>query len=94
MSTFDIYKNGERVEAGVEGTDAGAALAHFASASGITGPVRRDGGGLRYVGDEKQGRYYARLVIDPQELAEWRAQYPGVPFGAPVVLAEAMRSLS
>lgn len=91
---FNIYTSGTLIAEDFEATDESSALAAFAHDHGITGDVKRDGGGLLYVGDALQGRFRARVLPDPEEMAEWEARYPGAPYGTPVVLAEAMRALS
>lgn len=90
MKRFDIYRNGELVETGVGGDDERDALGLYADENGVTGDIKRDGGGLLYVGDDTQGRFRARAVVDSATRAAWSAQYPGVPFGTPTVLAEAI----
>jgi len=94
---FDIYRNGERVHPCIEAEDERSALQRYAVLNGIDIVVRRDGGGLLYVGEGRLGRAcYARRVPTQAEQAEvdaWREQYPGIPFGIPPVLAEAIKSV-
>lgn len=93
---FDIYRNGELVEQGVMAADTPFALIRYAEENGVEGPVKRDGCGGLYIGDAAQGRFYARRVAtkhDREAVEAWQAQYPGIPFGIPAVLAESIKSV-
>lgn len=84
-----VHRIGERaVREEVEAGSEREALAAAATLIGIDPTVRRDGGGLLYVGDAIVGRYRARVGADLSALA---ARYSkGQPVGMPPVLAAAI----
>lgn len=89
--TYEITRptTGRRpdVVATVEADDARAALTTFAVETLAIDPeIRRDGGGLLYVGNGHVGRYRARRVLVPTSPAFTKGQ----PAGMPLVLAAAI----
>jgi hypothetical protein len=93
LEQYEISKDGCLVDA-IEATSKPEALALYAALIGIDPRVKRDGGGLQYVGDACTGRYYGREIADPAVVADWRGRYTHrQPFGMPVVLAEAIQAV-
>lgn len=95
MSRFEIFRIGRRTpETEIDAADVRRALAEYATEIGIDPTVRRDGGGLLYVGDGVVGRYRAREAYDLDALADWQNRFTkGQPIGMPIVLAAAIEKV-